>query len=472
VNANKLLHCLLFFLYQYIIIMENNLINTARSFFNEQSYQELASKENLQIDQVKRGIDTAIPSLFLGLQKKTGFDLQAILDKFKQHFVGFNFSDITHLWKDEESGSLPTGDSQNLLGSLFGRDLDNIVPHTASFLGLDQGTLHNLFKAGLPAVIGALTAKGTNWDATSIEADLNNNRPEFLKALPAGLPLNILGDSLSSTEHTLPVDSEIVTPVRETIVTPEEPAVDPVKNVLIEDPVISKSRTEPITPIPDERKKGGGLWWLLIPIILLILWFLFGKGCNREDAAPIVNDSHVDSLITENEVDSNLNLVDSETGVNNESIVVTLPNNVELNAYKGGIEDQLVMFLNSDYKGLSDDELKNRWFDFDNLNFETGTANILPESQVQLDNLIAILKAYPEVKIKVGGYTDKTGNEDVNLRISNERAMAVKTALNAQNVGDRVTETEGYGSEFAKSEASAPESDRIKDRRVAISVRK
>src|SRR5690606_3450815 len=357
-------------------------------------------------------------------------------------------SDITNLWKNEKSESLASGDSQGLLSSLFGKDLDNIIPHTASFLGLDKGILSNLFKAGLPAVIGALTAKGTNWDATSIEADLNNNRSEFLKARPPGLPLNILGDSLPSSEQTLPADSTIVTPIQETV-TPE---IDPVKNVVVDDPIISKSPKQPIAPITEERKKGGGLWWLLIPIILLILWFLFGKGCNRENAAPMVTDNHVDSLITETEVDSNLDQVDSETGINNESIVVTLPNNVELNAFKGGIEDQLVMFLNSDYKGLSEEELKNSWFDFDNLNYETGTANILQESQVQLDNLIAILKAYPEVKIKVGGYTDKTGNEDINIKISNDRAMAVKTAFNAQNVGDRVVETEGYGSEFAKFE--------------------
>ena len=451
--------------------MENNLINTARSFFNEQSFQEIADKENLPVEQVKRGLDTAIPSLFLGLQKKTGYDLQAILDKFKQYFVGFNFSDITNLWKSEQSDSLSTGDSQGLINSLFGNDLDNIIPHAASFLGLDKGILNNLFKAGLPAVIGALTAKGTNWDASSIEADLNNNRSEFLKALPVGLPMNILGDSLTSSEQILPGDSTVVTPVQETVVTDKSPEIDPVKNVLIDDPLVSKSPPEPTAPITEDGKKGGGLWWLLIPIILLILWFLFGKGCNREDAAPIVTDNHVDSLITEERVDGNLDQIDSETGISNESIVVTLPNNVELNAYKGGIEDQLVVFLNSDYKELSEDELKNKWFDFDNVNFETGTANILPEGQVQLDNLIAILKAYPEVKIKVGGYTDRTGDEELNVKISNERAMAVKNAFSAQNVGDRVVETEGYGSEFATFEANAPETDRVKDRRIAISVR-
>ena len=119
-----------------------------------------------------------------------------------------------------------------------------------------------------------------------------------------------------------------------------------------------------------------------------------------------------------------------------------------------------------------DEALKAKWFDFDNLNFETGTANILPESRAQLVNIAAILKVFPDVKIKIGGYTDKTGNEEINEKISSERAAAVKGFLAEQGLGDQVSDTEGYGSEFAKYEASAPESDRVKDRRVSISIRK
>jgi len=47
------------------------------------------------------------------------------------------------------------------------------------------------------------------------------------------------------------------------------------------------------------------------------------------------------------------------------------------------------------------------WFSCDRLTFETGKATLKPESQEQLKNLAEILKAYPKVAIKVGGYTDK-----------------------------------------------------------------
>ena len=85
------------------------------------------------------------------------------------------------------------------------------------------------------------------------------------------------------------------------------------------------------------------------------------------------------------------------------SIKVKLPNGTELDAYQNGIEDQLVTFLESDYTKLGEDSLKKIWFNFDNLNFKTGSAEITPESQHQIDNIAAILKAFPKSKDQSGG---------------------------------------------------------------------
>ena len=438
--------------------MENNLLDLARSYFNEQTFSHLAGQENLSNDEVRRGIDTVLPTLFLGFQRHSGGGLKNILDTLRSRFSGFNFSDVTRFSPPEQAVPQDGDNTRSVLSSLFGGSFDQIIPNTASFLGINTNSLIRLFSAGLPAVVGALTSNGQRWDTTSIEADLNNNRSNFLKALPAGLPLNMLSDD--------PTLGRV------------EPIVDPVRDVVVEDPIVPttahvdpRPTREPVQALPpaEERKKGAGLWWLLIPIILLLLWFFFGKGCNREDAA-LTDSTSVDTLITDTVV-STVPVTPADTIVR-ESIMVTLPNDVTINAYKGGIEDQLVQFLNSDYKTLSDEELKDRWFDFDNLNFELGTANILPESQVQLDNLVAILNAFPDAKVKVGGYTDKTGDEAINKKLSNDRAMAVKNAFDTKGVGDRVIATEGYGSQFAEFPAEAPESDRVKDRRVAISVRK
>jgi len=155
-----------------------------------------------------------------------------------------------------------------------------------------------------------------------------------------------------------------------------------------------------------------------------------------------------------------------------ELIKVKLPNGKELDAYKGGIEDQLVAFLSGDWKSLSADSLKNKWFDFDNLNFNTGTATLKPESEKQLDNIAEILKAFPDAKIKIGGYTDATGNSAANKKLSQGRADAAKNGLDKRGVGKQVTGAEGYGSQYAKYPATATDAEKATDRHVSISVRK
>jgi len=81
------------------------------------------------------------------------------------------------------------------------------------------------------------------------------------------------------------------------------------------------------------------------------------------------------------------------------------------------------------------------------------------------------LQEFPEAKIKIGGYTDKTGDEKLNKKLSEDRAEAVEDYLKSKNLGSQVDGAEGYGSEFAKYPASASESERILDRHVSVSVR-
>jgi outer membrane protein OmpA-like peptidoglycan-associated protein len=151
-----------------------------------------------------------------------------------------------------------------------------------------------------------------------------------------------------------------------------------------------------------------------------------------------------------------------------ESLKVKLPDGVELNAYKGGIEDQLVIFLNNPASKPG----KDVWFDFDNLNFNTGSAELTPESMNQVNNIAAILVAYPKVKIKIGGYTDKTGDSLGNIKLSTNRANAVLGALKMTKAKPtQLLGAEGYGSQFAKAAADAPDDQKKMDRRIAVSVR-
>ena len=146
-------------------------------------------------------------------------------------------------------------------------------------------------------------------------------------------------------------------------------------------------------------------------------------------------------------------------------------NGVALKGYKGGLEDSMISFLKSgNYdSAANDDALKDVWYDFDKVNFKIGSSTELEAgSKEQLDNLVAILKAYPNAKVKIGGYTDKTGNEADNKKLSKARAEFIKTYLSDASVGGQVISAEGYGSEFATQPATATNEERAIDRKMAV----
>ena len=148
---------------------------------------------------------------------------------------------------------------------------------------------------------------------------------------------------------------------------------------------------------------------------------------------------------------------------------ISLPDGKKLEAYPGGIEDQLIKFIESDeYKNGTADTLKDKWFSFDDLNFKFGTTELVPESKRQLDNIVAILKAFPDAKIKIGGYTDKKGDDAANKKLSDDRAKAVQAALAKAGVGAQVPEAEGYGEEFATVPETASDKDREIDRKTSV----
>ncbi|MEN4762470.1 sodium-translocating pyrophosphatase [Chryseobacterium sp. C39-AII1] len=112
----------------------------------------------------------------------------------------------------------------------------------------------------------------------------------------------------------------------------------------------------------------------------------------------------------------------------------------------------------------------NKWFTIENLYFETGSGDLKAGSEIQLMNLAEIMTAYPDVKIKLGGYTDDTGNEEGNQSLSNLRAQTVKLKLLELGIaGDRI-EAEGYGSQYPVCPANDTDECKAKNRRIDVRV--
>lgn len=104
--------------------------------------------------------------------------------------------------------------------------------------------------------------------------------------------------------------------------------------------------------------------------------------------------------------------------------------------------------------------------------FDTGQSTIKPESKSTLDEIAALLKTRPALKLYVVGHTDTTGSLAQNRRLSEARARAVVNAL-VRNYRIAVARLEGHGvGPLAPVASNAEEAGRAKNRRVELVERK
>lgn len=101
--------------------------------------------------------------------------------------------------------------------------------------------------------------------------------------------------------------------------------------------------------------------------------------------------------------------------------------------------------------------LKPQWFNIDlipiendqvlvlnNIFFNFNSAELLSESEVEIEQLIAFLKSNPQVKIEIGGHTDNVGTDTYNQRLSEQRAMSIYEVVAKVIAPDRLS-FKGYG---------------------------
>jgi outer membrane protein OmpA-like peptidoglycan-associated protein len=104
-----------------------------------------------------------------------------------------------------------------------------------------------------------------------------------------------------------------------------------------------------------------------------------------------------------------------------------------------------------------------------NLQFKTGKSVILKVSYLQLNKVIAILKANPMLNLSISGYTDNVGSASKNLELSADRANAAKAYFVSHGIStDRIT-AEGFGPDnpIAPNTTAA---GKAKNRRVEFKI--
>lgn len=101
--------------------------------------------------------------------------------------------------------------------------------------------------------------------------------------------------------------------------------------------------------------------------------------------------------------------------------------------------------------------------------FDTGKYDVKPATREQLAKLTGILLAHPGLKLEVEGHTDSTGSDEVNQKLSEQRATTVRDYLIAQGLAADAISAKGFG-KTAPIADNATAAGRQKNRRVELIV--
>jgi outer membrane protein OmpA-like peptidoglycan-associated protein len=409
--------------------MVENILGLLKGQLNDGLLTKMAGFLGEDKSSLNSAVGTAAPSILLGLLQK-GTEPGGASALLKMMEEGKHDGGILNNLGSVLGGGSATTDyvasGTRLLGSLFGDKAGGIGNIIASASGISQKSGFSLLGMLTPilmGLLGKLLKAGGGFSASGL-TNLLLGQKDFLKsALPSGVT-QLLGvgnlDNLG----------------RQAVQTAQAAAA-PAKKI----------------------------WpWIALAILALLL-LLWWRSCSTPVAQKATETAKETATAVQDTTAKIAEKAKEAWAALGKFFVKKLPNGVELNIPEFGIENKLLAFI-EDAKRPIDEKL---WFSFDRLLFDTGKATLQPESQEQLKNMAEILKAYPNVKIKIGGYTDNTGDPQANLKLSQARANTVMADLVKLGVDGGRMKAEGYGQEHPVADNSTEEG-RAKNRRIDLRV--
>ena len=113
--------------------------------------------------------------------------------------------------------------------------------------------------------------------------------------------------------------------------------------------------------------------------------------------------------------------------------------------------------------------LKGNTATINNLFFDLGKATLKPESEPELKRILQVMKENMALVIEISGHTDNTGSDEINNKLSLERANAVRENLLKGGIDQARIKTKGYGKSKPKADNATEEGRQI-NRRVEIEI--
>ncbi|MBX7243215.1 MAG: DUF937 domain-containing protein [Bacteroidia bacterium] len=423
----------------------SNILDAIKGYITPELISSASSVLGESESGVSSTLSAAIPAILGGLVSKTG-DSNAMSGIFSMitqtNKQGDVLSGLGSLLGPQNANNPFLALGGKFLGSLFGNKTGELVNMVASTAGVKKDSASSLIGMAVPMIMGFLGKKvaSEGLNIGSLTSLLLGQKSNIMSAIPSGmvssLGLSGLGN-LSGAQSSGSTSSE----------------------------------------------SKGGMSWLLPALLGLLLLggaLYFWKGCNpakegQEVVENVVTDASKKTEEVAKAVDTTAKKAveatkDAANGLwanLGKLLGKKLPNGIELNIPENGVENKIISFIEDKTKAVD----KTTWFDFDRLLFDTGKSTLKAESVQQLKDVAEILKAYPQVELKIGGYTDNQGNAANNLKLSEERAKAVVAELAKNGIDAKRLVPEGYGIQFPVADNNTEEG-RAKNRRISMRITK
>ena len=436
--------------------MNSNILHDAKALLGDKFSEQIAGKLGESTEGIKNAISAILPTLFGGIAQKINNEpsfLSTVISEAKNIFANHSLNDLSSFVTGDHKSTEAT-QSGSFLYDVFGGKLHGILEKIAGHAGIKNENVRSLFETAQVSTLGSI-GKNIAEDSDSegaIAAYLTDNKAAFLSAIPASLGFGTLLSGVHETNGAAP----------HTAATHSDAHFH---EHIAEDPASGNNR-------------------FFIPLILtivifgLIIWLF--RGCSgNEKGHEEASTSHEQTATAIHEEQTPMaaattGTLDTVTGNyiynTGELITIDLPNGTKIEGVgKLSTENKLFAFLNDPNTLVDSVDKTKGWISFDRLYFKSSSSELTDESKNQLTNISTILKAFPNAAIKLGGYTDNTGNAANNLQLSADRAKVAQSALIADGIENQRVEAEGYGQEHPIASNDTPEG-RAQNRRIDLRV--
>jgi OOP family OmpA-OmpF porin len=404
--------------------MATSILDGVLSMVTPEMKQALASRLGESPTAVQSGLGTAAAATLGGLVSKSGDT--SFLNQIIGLVSGSSGQGILSNLSSIASTGTTSGISDivsRFLPMVFGGQQNQVTNLMTQRAGISPTAASSLLQTAVPLILGffaKLHASGS-LNTSSLANMLTAEGPNLQKFLPTGFLSNFSSTAAGASSR---------------MVAAEHRAEDKVK---------------------------GMNWMAVLGVLvaLFVVWFVYRalEGSKTSTTAAVA------SNVVGNAASNAATTASNAWASLGSFYKTTLPDGTELNIPQYGVENKLIAFIQDNSKPVD----TNTWFDFDRLLFDTGSATLQPASDEQLRNIAEIMKAYPNVKIKIGGYTDNTGDKAANQKLSADRANNVLAELEKLGVAPDRLEAQGYGEDHPVADNTTDEGKQ-KNRRISLRV--